>query len=52
MLLQQLQQRRRIRLQDIVVLLEHMGFAYRLVFPKIKVFFYFNFKKFKFRFLL
>jgi hypothetical protein len=39
MLLQQLQQRRRIRLQDIVVLLEHMGFAYRLVFPKIKVFF-------------
>ncbi len=35
MLLQQLQQRRRIRRQDIVVLLEHMEFVYRWVFPKI-----------------
>jgi hypothetical protein len=43
MLLQQLRQRRRIRLQDIVVLLEHMGFVSRWVFPKIKIF-YFNLK--------
>jgi hypothetical protein len=34
MLLQQLQPHRRIRLLDIVVLLEHMGSVYRWVFPK------------------
>jgi hypothetical protein len=38
MLLQQLQQHRRIDLQDIVLRLEHMGFACRWVFPKIKIF--------------
>jgi len=40
MLLQQLRQRRRIDLQDIVVLLGHMRSVYRWVFPKIEVFYF------------
>jgi hypothetical protein len=48
MLLQQLRQHRRIRLQDIVVLPEHMESACRSVFPKIKIFLKFNFLKFNF----